>query len=270
MTYCVGLALEEGLVLASDSRTNAGVDYISSYSKPHLFQPAADRFFVLLAAGNLATTQEVLSRIRRDLDGAPNPTAHFGQAPDQTLLSVSYLFEAATYVGQVSQAVQNEHGPALRQVGASVEATFILGGQIAGQPPGLYMIYPQGNWITATPETPYLQIGESKYGKPALDHIVQPALSLEDGARVCLVSLVGTARSNLTVGPPYEVVICPRDQMAPAQRLKLEADSDELRELTRQWSESFRAAFHGLRRFPWEQPAAAPGEESDSPPQMLA
>lgn len=271
MTYCVGLCLDQGLVMASDSRTNAGVDYISSYSKLHLFQPAPDRFFILLAAGNLATTQEVLARIRRDLDRALGVDAGGGEpAPAQTLLNVGYLFEAATYVGQVSLAVQNEHGPALRQVGAGVEATFILGGQIAGQPPGLYMVYPQGNWITATPETPYLQIGESKYGKPALDHIVHPGLSLDDGARVCLVSLVGTARSNLTVGPPYEVAICPRDQLAPSQRLKLEADSEELRALTRDWGDRFREAFYGLPRFPWEQPILAAGDESGSTPQMLA
>jgi putative proteasome-type protease len=271
MTYCVGLCLDQGLVMASDSRTNAGVDYISSYSKLHLFQPAPDRFFILLAAGNLATTQEVLARIRRDLDRALGADAGGGElAPAQTLLNVGYLFEAATYVGQVSLAVQNEHGPALRQVGAGVEATFILGGQIAGQPPGLYMIYPQGNWITATPETPYLQIGESKYGKPALDHIVHPGLSLDDGARVCLVSLVGTARSNLTVGPPYEVAICPRDLLGPSQRLKLDADSEELRALTRDWGERFREAFYGLPLFPWEQPPIGTSTPSDAPTQVMA
>ena len=267
MTYCVGLCLDQGLVMASDSRTNAGVDYISSFSKLHLFQPAPDRLFVLLAAGNLATTQEVLHRIRRDLDQALNPDPS-RVAPSQTLLNVAYLFEAATSVGQVSLAVQNEHGPALRQVGAGVEATFLLGGQIAGQPPGLYLIYPQGNWMTATPETPFLQIGESKYGKPALDHIVHPGLSLEDGARVCLVSLLGTARSNLTVGPPYEVAICPRDLFAPSSRLRLEADSEELRVLTQSWGERFREAFYGLPRFPWEQPSDAPPPPPDSPPPM--
>jgi putative proteasome-type protease len=269
LTYCVGLLLDQGLVMASDSRTNAGVDYISSYSKLHLFQPAPDRFFVLLAAGNLATTQEVLSRIRRDLDQAINPGPS-QQAPDETLLSVGYLFEAASYLGRVSLAVQNEHGPALRQVGASVEATFLLGGQIAGQPPGLYMVYSQGNWISATPETPYLQIGESKYGKPALDHIVHPGLSLDDGARVCLVSLVGTARSNLTVGPPYEVAICPRDRLAPSNRLKLDADSDELRELTRNWSERLREAFYGLPRFPWEESGLAMDQGSPLPRQTMS
>jgi putative proteasome-type protease len=267
MTYCVGLCLDQGLVMASDSRTNAGVDYISSYSKLHLFQPAPDRMFVLLAAGNLATTQEVLNRIRRDLDQASNPNPS-QPPPAMTLASVDYLFEAANYVGQVNLAVQNEHGPALRQVGASVEATFILGGQIAGQPHGLFMVYPQGNTIAATPETPFLQIGESKYGKPALDHIVDPGLSLNDGARVCLVSLVATARSNLTVGPPFEVLIYPSEALAPSQRLRLEDHSPELESIARSWSDSLRKAFFQLPHFPWEQPAASTEGGEASPQQV--
>ncbi|AUB82695.1 20S proteasome subunit A/B [Candidatus Thiodictyon syntrophicum] len=253
MTYCVGLLLDEGMVMAADSRTNAGVDYISTYSKLHVLQPAPDRLFVLMVAGSLATTREVLDRIGRDLDQAINPRpSPFQQAPLVTLLNVNYLFEAATYIGQVSQAVQNEHGPALRQAGVSAEASFILGGQIAGQAHGLFLIYPQGNAIAATPETPYLQIGESKYGKPALDRIVHPGLSLADGARICLVSLVGTARSNLSVGPPFEVAICPRDQLAPSHLLKLPAGSPDLAALSRSWDESLSQAFFALPRFSWE------------------
>ena len=262
MTYCVGLLLDQGLVMASDSRTNAGVDYISSYSKMHVFQPAPDRLFVLMAAGSLATTREVLDRIHRDLDQAVNPTlSPYQQSPGATLLNINYLFEAATYIGQVSLAVQNEHGPALRQAGVSGEATFILGGQIAGQPQGLFLIYPQGNAIAATPETPYLQIGESKYGKPALDHIAKTGLSLDDGARLCLVSLIGTTRSNLSVGPPFEVAVCAKDLFAPSYRLKLDADSPELETLTQQWGENFRQAFRALPRFGWEI-----GETQAAPP----
>jgi putative proteasome-type protease len=265
MTYCVGLCLDQGLVLASDSRTNAGVDYISSYSKLHLFQPAPDRLFILLAAGNLATTQEVLNRIRRDLDQAANPSP-VQSPPPVTLASVQYLFEAASYIGQVNLAVQNEHGPALRQVGASVEATFILGGQIAGQPHGMCLIYPQGNSIVATPETPFLQIGESKYGKPVLDRVIDPSLSLDDGARACLVSLVATARSNLTVGPPFEVAIYPSGAFSLSQRLRLDDSSPELETITRAWNDSLRRAFFELPRFPWE--SGIGGELEQGPPQM--
>jgi putative proteasome-type protease len=257
MTYCVGLLLDQGLVLASDSRTNAGVDYISSYSKLHLFQPAPDRIFILLAAGSLATTREVVDRIHRDLDRAANPQ---GNEPTQaiTLLNANYLFEAVNYIGQMSLAVQNEHAPALRQVGASAEATFILGGQIAGQPHGLFLIYPQGNAIAATPETPYLQIGESKFGKPVLDEFAYPGLSLDDGARLCLVSLEGTALSNLTVAPPFELAVCPRDQISLSHRLKLDADSPELVSLAASWHQGQRHAFAALPRFPWEQGGIQP------------
>jgi putative proteasome-type protease len=252
MTYCVGLLLDQGLVLASDSRTNAGVDYISSYSKLHLFQPAPDRIFVLLAAGSLATTREVVDRIRRDLDQATNPQTH-PPALGPTLTSANYLFEAANYIGQMGLAVQNEHAPALRQIGVSAEATFILAGQIAGQPHGMFLIYPQGNAIAATPETPYLQIGESKFGKPVLDEFAYPGLSLDDAARLCLISLEATARSNLTVAPPFELAICPRDRLALSHRLKVEADSPELAALASSWHQSQRQAFAALPRFAWEQ-----------------
>ncbi len=244
MTYCLGLALNDGLVLAADSRTNAGVDYVTTFSKLHVFQPARDRLFVLLSAGNLATTQEVLNRIRRDLD---QPQSGDG------LLGAKYLFEAADYVGKVSLGVQRDHGPALSQSGVSAETTLILGGQIAGQPHGLYLIYPQGNYFAASPETPYLQIGENKYGKPALDRIVDPTLSLDDGARLCVVSLDATARSNVTVGPPFEVAIYPRDALALSHRLKLTADSPALRALSKSWNDGIRGVFDGLPRFDWEQ-----------------
>lgn len=250
MTYCLGLVLDQGLVLASDSRTNAGIDYVTTFSKLHVFAPAPDRIFVLLSAGNLATTQEVLNRIRRDLDQPPE-RAH--------LLNARYLFEAADYVGKVSLGVQRDHGPALQQSGVSVETTLILGGQIAGEPHGLYLIYPQGNYFSASAETPYLQIGENKYGKPALDRIATPGLSLEDGARLCIVSLDATSRSNVTVGTPFEVVIYPKDSLALSQRLKLDSESPLLIETSRSWNQGIRSAFDNLPRFDWELPPPADG-----------
>lgn len=253
MTYCVGLLLDHGLVMASDSRTNAGVDQISSYSKLHVFTPAPDRLFVLMAAGNLATTRELTDRIQRDLDQTLNPRpSPYQAAPGATLLSINYLFEAATYIGQLVLAIINEQGPAVRAAGASPEATFILGGQIAGEVPGLFLIYPQGNAIAATAETSYLQIGESKFGKSMLDRIAHPGLSLEDAARLCLVSLEITARANLSVAPPFEVAIYPRDRFNLSHRLKLAANAPELVALTRSWEESQRQAFAALPRFAWE------------------
>ena len=263
MTYCVGFLLESGLVFASDSRTNAGVDYISTYSKLHVFQPAPDRLFVLMAAGNLATTQAVLNRIRRDL-APPSPVSasHSAAAPAEALSDAdlgpdlrtsAYLFEAADYIGKLSVQVQRTFSPSLREAGATGEASFILGGQIAGQPHGLFLIYPQGNAVMATQDTPFLQIGESKYGKPPLDFVGNDALSLEDAARLCLVSQIVTRRSNLTVGPPFEIAMVPKDTLQVSRRLKFGVESPELNRIMEVWSTGMKAALQRLPRFSWEQ-----------------
>ncbi|MEX1315618.1 MAG: 20S proteasome subunit A/B [Synechococcaceae cyanobacterium] len=257
MTYCLGFLLEAGLVMASDCRTNAGVDYISSYRKMHIFRPSDDRLIVLLAAGNLATTQAVLNRIQRDLDRTQQGRGD--NAAEQkrlgSLLDADYLFEVADYVGQISREVQAEIKPALSQAGASGSASFILGGQIAGHPHGLFMIYPQGNAVMATTETPFLQIGESKYGKPPLDGLASTRMSLEDAARLCLVSQVVTRRSNLTVGPPFDLVILRRDELRIAQQLRLGNDSSALQSFLTTWVEAQREALGRLPRFPWEPEA---------------
>jgi putative proteasome-type protease len=258
MTYCVAFQLDAGLVFASDSRTNAGVDYISTYSKMHVFQPASDRLFVIMAAGNLGTTQAVLNRIRRDIDhhGAvisPGLDGQLGPRTDPNLLTARYLFEVADYLGQISVAVQKDYATSLRQAGATGEASFILGGQIAGQPHGLYMVYPQGNAIMATEDTPFLQIGESKYGKPPLDYIGDAGLSLEDAARLCLISQIITRRSNLTVGPPFEISMLPRDQLQISHHLKLEKDAAEIERSMEVWSRTMQEALQRLPRFAWEE-----------------
>jgi putative proteasome-type protease len=261
MTYCVGFRLEAGLVLVSDSRTNAGVDYISTYSKMHVFRPTDDRLFVLLAAGNLATTQAVVNRIRRDLDQRPDPggrgdaSAGAGESSEGSfnLFSARYLFEAADYVGRLSLAAQQAYATSLRQTGGSGEASFILGGQIRGDQHGLYLIYPQGNAVMATAETPFLQIGESKYGKPPLDVVGHKDLSLEDAARLCLISEIVTRRSNLTVGPPFEIAIVPKDSLRVSRRLKLEKHAPEIGRAMEVWAQSMKEGLQRLPRFPWEQ-----------------
>jgi putative proteasome-type protease len=252
MTYCIGYWLEKGLVLASDSRTNAGVDYISTYSKMHVFQPSSDRLFVLLSAGSLATTQAVVSWISRDLERP----ADLENGGPKDLRHCDYLFEAAAYVGRVSVAVQKENEAPLREAGASGAASFLLAGQIGGEPHGLYLIYPQGNAIRATPETPYLQIGESKYGKPPLDNVGHTHLSLEDAARLCLISEVLTQRSNLSVGPPFDLVVIPAGSLRIAQQLRIEADDPDLRAMIEIWSEAQREALHRLPQLPWERDPA--------------
>jgi putative proteasome-type protease len=268
MTYCVAFFLQDGLVFASDSRTNAGVDYISTYRKMHVFQPAPDRIFVIMAAGNLGTTQAVLNRIRRHLDDhhaglEPEPLTEpsrkgerkpsgTGDAPPN-LVKARYLFEVADYIGSLSVAVQRNYAHSLREAGATGGASFILGGQIAGQPHGLYLIYPQGNAIMATPETPFLQIGESKYGKPPLDYIGHYRLSLEDAARLCLVSQVVTRRSNLTVGPPFEVAMIARDKLALSRHECFEKDSMVINRTMEAWARSMQDTLARLPRFSWEE-----------------
>jgi len=266
MTYCLGLCLEAGLVFASDSRTNAGVDYVTTYSKMHVFQPAQDRLFVILSAGNLATTQEVMNHIQRDIDYPGGGT---------NLVNARYLFEAAEYVGRVSVQVQQEHGSMLASSGVSGETTLLIGGQISGQPHGLMMIYPQGNYITASPETPYLQIGESKYGKPSLDRIVNPQLSLEEGAKLCLVSLESTSRSNITVGAPFEISLYQKDSLMLGHRCKFEQNNPYMVQVRRTWNDGIRNAFHALPDFAPEhhsnsaQPAAIVNQQQETQQQPM-
>lgn len=245
MTYCLALQLEEGLVFASDSRTTAGVDFVSTYRKLFQFQPTPDRFIVILTSGSLATSQEAVDRIRRDLDAA-EPTS---------LRTVNYLFEAAQYVGRVLVAVQADHAAALRESGADGKATFIVGGQIAGRPPALFLVYPEGNYITTTPETPFLQLGEFKYGKPVLSRIAAESLSIDDAARLALVSIDATMKSNLSVGPPVELAIYRRDELKLSRHLILDEHSPLLKAVEKRWDHGMREAFRHLPRFDWEDGA---------------
>jgi putative proteasome-type protease len=245
MTYCLALKLRDGLVFASDSRTTAGVDYISTYRKMHVFQPSGDRLIVVLTSGNLATTQEVLDNLRRDLAAA--------QATEN-LATVSYVFEAARYVGNVLCTVVQHYAAALGSSVADLRATLIVGGQIAGQPPEIYMVYPEGNYVAATWETPYLQLGEFKYGKPILSRLAGADLSLNDAARLALISFDAAMKSNLSVGPPLELAIYPDGALKFSQHLSLDAESALLRSVCRRWHEKLTQAFHALPKFDWERP----------------
>ena len=241
MTYCLALRVDAGIVFAADTRTNAGVDYVTSYRKLHVFQPAPDRLFVLLAAGSLATTRELLDAIGRDLAREP---------AGESLRTVGAVFEAAAYVGRLSRQIQERHGPALASSGVSGEVSLILGGQIAGSDPDLVLVYPQGNYIGAPDETPYLQIGETKYGKPVLDRLVRRSLSLDEAARLALVSLDATVRSNLTVGLPFDFAIYPRDAFGLSAEVRIEEDSAYYRGLRDAWQQGFNTMFEGLLPFP--------------------
>lgn len=243
MTYCLGIKLDAGLVFASDSRITAGIDYISTYRKLHAFQPAGDRFFVVLTSGNLGTTQELLDCLRRDLDGGPER---------MSLRSVAYVFEAARYVGDTLFGIEQAHDAAFRSGGVSGSATLILGGQIAGRAPELFLIHPEGNYVAASPETPFLQLGEFKYGKPILSRIATSTLTLNDAARLALISFDAALKSNLSVGPPIDLAILPRDMLQFSQQLVLDEGSALFRQMSDDWDNAMHAAFGKLPHFPWE------------------
>jgi putative proteasome-type protease len=243
MTYCLAIKTNTGIVFASDSRTNAGVDYIRTYSKMHVFAKNDDRILVLLASGNLATTQAVVNTIQNDIeDGA-----------ETNLLNCRHLHDAAKYIGEISRKEQLQHAAAFQdESGSSTSATMILGGQIAGRAPEIFLIYPEGNYISASPETPYLQIGETKYGKPILDRIISPSTSLEDAARCAMVSLDSTMRANLSVGPPLELAIYRADSLTLPTHRVFKMQSPFIKSMQKSWGEGLQRTFKRLPRFDWE------------------
>lgn len=233
MTYCVAIRVADGLVFASDSRTNAGADQISTYSKMHRFGGDGQRFFALLSSGNLATTQGVVAKVERDILSGT----------DEHLLNKPDLQAAAEYIGRLSINEQHKHRGAEDFV---PEASFILGGQVRGDPAQIAHIYPEGNFVTASDSMPFLQIGEVKYGKPILDRIVTSTTSLDAAVKCALVSMDSTMRSNATVGPPVECLVYRADTCAAGIHDILTEDDDYLLGLRRAWSENIRAAFDGL------------------------
>ncbi len=236
MTYCVAVAVDKGLVFASDSRTNAGIDQVSTYSKMHTFGVAGERQFVLLSAGNLATTQAVITKIRRDID----------KNIRGNLLTLHHLSDAAEYLGEINRAQQKKHRDEKEMNGFNPVATFILGGQITSENPEIYLIYSEGNYITTSEQTPFLQIGEGKYGKPILDRLISPETELQDAARCCLVSMDSTMRSNASVGPPIELLIYQKNFLRINQYRRFEEDDSCLIKLRKAWHKKLKEAFKDL------------------------
>jgi len=243
LTYCVAITVNTGIVLASDSRTNAGVDQLSTYNKMHQLLANGERMITLLSAGNLATTQAVVRRLNHDLNT---------NGP-RNIKALGTLAEIAEYVGEISVAEQSKHS-ASSEVGFKPEASFILAGQIKNQPHQIYLVYPEGNYIRAASRVPYLQIGELKYGKPILDRIVEPDLDLETAARCALVSMDSTMRSNLSVGPPVDLLIYKTDSCTSGDHYALDEDDDYLRQLRLAWQNQLKEAFAKLPRLPSREP----------------
>jgi putative proteasome-type protease len=249
MTYCCAIKVDDGLVFAADTRTSAGVDDVRTYNKLHVFEQPGDRIFVVLSAGNLATTQWVLNQLRRDNNDPDSPIS---------LWTARHMYDAAEYLGGILVRAQKESSQQ-GQYSVDFRATLVLGGQILGEEPALYLVYPEGNCISASPETPFLQIGESKYGKPILDRIIRPHVSLEEAARCALVSLDSTMNSNLPVGPPMDLAIIPRDALRITHKLRLDLDTPYYAALKKAWGEQLEYVFREkLPKFEWEPP---PGQQ---------
>ena len=244
MTYCIGILLDEGVVLASDSRTNAGIDRVSTFRKMFSFDKPGERFFTLVTAGNLSLTQGVVSLMTEWLDN---------ENPEQDLYAVTSMFGAARVVGNALREIHKTDAGYLQQQEVDFSASFILAGQLKGGQLRLFMIYDAGNFIEAMGDTIYFQIGEVKYGKPILDRIIQHDTSLNDAAKCALISFDSTMRSNVSVGPPLDLMIYRRDSLKPGFTVRLEDDDPYLQAVREGWGGAIHKAFHDIIHDPgWD------------------
>jgi putative proteasome-type protease len=243
VTYCVGLFLRDGLVFLSDTRTNAGVDHIATYNKSFVVEVPGERAMVLMCAGNLATTQAVVNQV---IEGG-------SQAGDgQTLFTVESMVGAAELVGAAVRKVHARDSAAFKSQDISFDASFILGGQIKNRRMRLFQIYSAGNFIEAAIETPFLQLGEHKYGKPILDRALKYDTSLADGVKLALVSMDSTLRSNLSVGLPIDLTTYEKDTQKIAIRRRIAEDDPYFSALRTSWSEALRRALAVAPGPPWD------------------
>jgi putative proteasome-type protease len=240
VTYCVGFLVEGGLAMIADTRTNAGVDNVSTYRKLHRFDLKGGGFVTLATAGNLSVTQAALSLLR---EGLENPDT--GQV--ETLDDAPSLFRAARLVGQSVRKVRGDLAPSLEAENVNTDVSLLLGGRVGDDPRlGLFLIYGAGNFIECSPETPYLQIGETKYGKPVLDRAVTYRSPLWDVVKIGLVSFDSTLRSNLAVGLPIDLMVAPGAASEPIVSRRIEADDPYFRDLGERWSGALKAALAAI------------------------
>lgn len=249
MTYCLGIMTHQGLVLASDSRTNAGMDQVNTCRKMHPFVKEGERVFVVLTSGNLSVSQSIVTLLGRDFDEGKG------------LASVGSFYDAARVVGEQVRRLASIDREALERDKVLFNIHILLGGQIAGEPPHLYLIYPQGNPVSASEESPYLQIGESKYGRPILDRGVRFHLTtLDEAVKFALISLDSTMRSNVTVGPPIDLIAYRAGELRVSRYRRFNAKDPDLHRIQTQWE-------HSLRRAVLDLPEVSFGD--DSGPQTI-
>jgi putative proteasome-type protease len=242
MTYCVGLLVDTGLVLLSDSRTNAGVDQVNTFRKMATFQRPNERVLVLLSAGNLAITQAVINLLHEPPENSDEPARIFAAAN---------MFDAARVVGDALREVHHRDAAYLKEQGHEFNGTFILGGQIRGEEPRLFHVYSAGNFIESSCETPYFQIGESKYGKPIIDRVISRSSSLAQAAKCALVSMDSTIRSNLTVGPPLDLAVVRRDELKLATHISIDFDHEYFQMIRTRWGFALQEVFSELPNPQW-------------------
>lgn len=245
MTYCCGIMVREGLVMVADTRTNAGLDNIATFRKLHVFEKAGERVLMLACAGNLSVTQGVVNFIN---DGFENPET--GEI--ENVMNAANMLQAAQLIGRaVRRARAEAHSAVEQSAGVSFDVSLLLGGQIAGSAPRLFMIYTAGNSIECTPDTNYLQIGEHKYGKPILDRAVNYETDIYDALKIGLISMDSTIRSNLSVGLPVDVALLRRDALALDVSTRIDGNDEYFRDLRERWSKALRDAHMAIPAPPY-------------------
>jgi putative proteasome-type protease len=242
MTYCLGIINRFGIVMAADSRTNAGVDYISAYKKLFDLSLPGERVIVICASGNLSVTQGVITKLQRDIQNQEEINLH----------NLTTMFDVARYIGNKSREIQDLDRSWLEKDNIDYSCNFLLGGQIKGEAPQLYLIYPQGNYIQATTETPFLQIGETKYGKPILDRTITYDTPLGDLAKCALLSIDSTMKSNISVGPPIYLVMYETDSLTMHNKLQFRLGDPYLAKIRKLWENSVRQAFEAMPEIEWD------------------
>jgi putative proteasome-type protease len=245
MTYCVAVLLEAGMVFASDSRTHAGVDDFASFSKMTVFERPGDRVLVLLSSGSLAGTQAVISLLRQQADaGDGRPSVWTART----------MFDVMELVSDAVRAIERRDAPHLEACGGNFNASLLVGGQIKGEPPRLFRMYAEGNFIEAGELTPFLQTGEAKYGKPIIDRVIHPTISLTEATKCVLVSFDSTMRSNLSVGMPIDLLVYERDSLAVTYRRRFDEGDLYFHNLREAWGTGVRTVFRELPELDWSQP----------------
>jgi putative proteasome-type protease len=239
MTYCIGLKIAEGLVFLSDTRTNAGIDNISRYRKMFTWEIEGERAIALVAAGNLSISQGVITRLDEAIDDA-------AATGSETILNAKSMYRVAEIVGNTMQQMQERHREDLEAQGTAADATLILGGQRLGGEHRLFLIYSAGNFIEATVDTPFFQVGEHKYGKPILDRVITDETPMKDALKAAMVSMDSTMRSNLSVGMPLDLSVICTDTYRFAVQRRIEAEDEDYAEISHGWAQALRGAFLSL------------------------